>query len=86
MHYKNDSSFKTMSVFNPSNEKVTSTFISVKDGLKLPDLNKTAVFNKRSMSLTQEKVIQNQTMYFAPQSLILPFKQDGEQTFDLFQN
>jgi len=52
MHYKNDSSFKTMSVFNPSNEKVTSTFISVKDGLKLPDLNKTAVFTKRSMSLT----------------------------------
>jgi hypothetical protein len=41
-----------MSFFNQTKEQIAPTLTSVKDGLKLPDLNKTGVFSKRSMSLT----------------------------------
>lgn len=42
-----------MSFFNQTKEQIAPTLSPVKEGLKLPDLNKTSEFSKRSMSLIQ---------------------------------
>lgn len=51
MYSKDHTNFKTLSVFNPINENVKPELITIRDTLKLPDLNKTAVFTKHSLSL-----------------------------------
>lgn len=68
MYSKDKTNFKTLSVFNPINEKIKPEFITIRETLKLPDLNKTAVFSKHSLSLTNDPNVQNDASLFAFQT------------------
>jgi hypothetical protein len=80
MYSKGKTNFKTLSVFNPVDEKMKPEFITIRDTLNLPELNKTAVFSKHSLSLTSGSKTLNDASLFAFQTQNFSFSRDADQT------